>query len=234
LVLAAGHGTRAEASGLVGPKPFLELDGQSIVGRLLMQLERSAVMRTLVVAVRPEHRVAVDALVDATVSLPTTVVECATESSIETLHAGLSEVNTPVTVVLAADLVVRTDEMTDFLVDAVAAMATDRSIMAVQPIGACLQASRGHFKIGPDGYLTCAATDAGYASEGPRVFASEPLVDAIGTSTVQRFTGILSLVEGLLHAGGHMRGLPLRTVMDIDDRDDLELARRLVENGTLK
>jgi len=235
VVLAAGQGARATASGLVGPKSLLRVGKQAVLARLMTQLERTRVVDATVVAVRPEDRAALEDAIRDTSVLPATFVECSTVSSIETLQLALDRVDTASVAIVAADLVVRSEELIRFLVDAVALLAADLSLVGVQPIGAEVQSSRCQLGISPNGYLCCAGAAAGpvVASEGPRVFVSDWLKTTLALYGPPEPVGMWSLVEGVLEAGWPMRGLPMRRVMDIDDSEDLALAWRLVDDGTL-
>lgn len=233
VVLAAGQGNRAAASGLVGPKALLAFDGRSLLQRLLVQLHQSQIVSSSIIAVRPQDRVAIEHEVESASAIPFSLVECSTNSSAETLQHALFPADGPVVVVTAADLVVRTDQLIRFLEASFGALAADPELESVQPIGADLGVSRCRFRVDGSGYLLPGDDGDTVPSEGPRVFLARPLRVAIESRPELSPDGMTSLVQHLLRSGWRMRGVRLRAVMDIDDRDDLDLANSYLASGRL-
>jgi GTP:adenosylcobinamide-phosphate guanylyltransferase len=231
VLLAAGQGTRARASGLSGPKFLLRLDNEPLIVRLLKQLDLSKVFSSAIVTIRPEHREFSEHAAAAAVSLPTSFIEIANESSIETLRTVLPRVKTRIVVVIAADLVVETTDVVDFLRSAVSAMESESTLGSVQPIGAVLQPTRGKLMVGPESIISVSGEAA--QSEGPRVFTADLLETVLHSTITYEWSGVLHFVEYLVQAGWRMRGMPLHRVMDVDERKDLVFAESLIENGLL-
>jgi molybdopterin-guanine dinucleotide biosynthesis protein A len=233
VVLAAGHGHRAAASGLVGPKALLTFGGRSLVQRLLIQLDQSRMVSSSIIAVRPQDRVSIEYEVQSASAMPYSMVACSTGSSAETLQHAMLRAHERIVVVLAADLVVQTEELVRFLGDSIGALAHDPEVMSVQPVGADLSDSRCRFMVDEGGYLLPDVDGDTVPSEGPRVFLARPLSAAMEDRPDLRQNGMTSLVQYLLRSGWRMRGVCLRAVMDVDDRDDLYLANSYLANGTL-
>jgi len=224
LILAAGAGSRLVNSGLVTPKPFLEVGARTLVDRAVAVLDDLGAS-TLTCLVREEHAVAAAALVGARAR----IIPCATPSSLHTLALGFAALPPGPVFCTLVDSVMRTEDWRRvFAVTAADLAAGADAVITVTPFAddeRPLYVTRG-----PGGRVdrvtdlpilpVCVAGGVYGFGEEARTLTTDLL--RRGRS---RLRSLLTLMVAL---GLDVTSTMVERIVDVDRRADLDAARELL------
>jgi NDP-sugar pyrophosphorylase family protein len=224
LVLAAGAGSRLVTSGLVTPKPFLEVGARTLVDRAVAMLDDLGVS-TLTCLVREEHAEAATALVGQRAR----VLPCNTPSSLHTLALGFAALPPGPVFCALVDSVMRVEDWRRvFAVTAADLAAGADAVLAVTPFAddeRPLYVARG-----PGGRVhritdqpilpVCVAGGVYGFGDEARVLANDLL--RRGRSRLR------SLLTAMVSLGLDVTSTLVPRIVDVDRRADLDTARALI------
>jgi NDP-sugar pyrophosphorylase family protein len=226
LVLAAGSGSRLVTSGLVTPKPFLEVGARTLVDRTVAMLDELGVT-SLTCLVREEHAAATATLVGARAR----IIPCATPSSLHTLALGFAALPPGPVFCALVDSVMRVEDWRRiFAVTAADLGAGADAVLAVTPFAddeRPLYVARG-----PGGRVV-------RVSETPvlpvcvtgGVFGFGDEARMLAADLVRRGRSRLrSLLTLMVTLGLDVTSTMVERIVDVDRRSDLDAARALLSS----
>lgn len=224
LVLAAGSGSRLVTSGLVTPKPFLEVGARTLVDRAVATLDALGVS-TLTCLVREEHAATTATLVGGRAR----ILPCATPSSLHTLALGFAALPPGPVFCALIDSVMRADDWRRvFAVTAADLAAGADAVLTVTPFA---DDERPLYVAREPGGRVNRVTDTpvlpvcvvggvyGFGDEA-RILAAD-LVRRGGS----RLRSLLTLMVTL---GLDVTSTLVERIVDVDRRSDLDAARALL------
>jgi choline kinase len=223
LVLAGGEGSRLRSSGVV--KPLLELGGQSLVARLVLQLGELG-CAPIVCMVREEVAEAVQARLHGT-GAAVSVYPCNTPSSLHTLDLGLERLpEGPVFCSMVDTLMAPSDWRLVHDAARNGLHAGADGILAVTPF--VDDEAPVYAQCAPDGRVLRLGSEpgdpvrvtGGVYGFAPR--ARDAAREAVqrGDSKMRRF------LAGAIDAGLDFRSAVVARILDVDRPEDFEMAKR--------
>jgi NDP-sugar pyrophosphorylase family protein len=224
-IIAAGHGERLRAAGLVTPKPLLPVGGRPLIARTIA-VAKAAGAESVACIVNAETDQVRRFLEDADLGLPVEILQRTTASSAESFLALRPYVDDAPFLLLTVDAVVAPRAVADLvararaLPDAAGVLGVTSLVDDEKPLWAELDASDRIRSLGD-------AARARHVTAG--VYFLDPLVyalpDAAPAGTWSAFRAIL----GALLAHGHrLYGYDVGATVDVDRPEDIDAAERLL------
>ncbi len=225
-IIAAGHGERLQQGGVFTPKPLIPIGNETLIGRVIRAAGhvKATSVGCVVNGLKPE---VADYLRSSSWPIPVELVVKTTSGSMESLFALAPLLWDEPFLLFTVDTVFEFRALERFLAEARetqghGALAVTSFVDDEKPLWAKLDNDRKITALGenaqPSPYVT-----AGFYYFSPDIFSMTDAARARRMSALRQFLGLL------LEGGFVLSGIPVQKTVDVDHAEDIEKARRYLE-----
>jgi NDP-sugar pyrophosphorylase family protein len=224
-IIAAGHGERLRAAGIVTPKPLVEVGGQPLIARAI-ETARGAGATSVACIVNAEGDEVRRFLERGTFGLPITIVQRTTASSAESFLALRPALDGDAFLLLTVDAVIAPPAIRDLVVyagarpDAAGVLGVTTLVDDEKPLWA---------ELGEAGRIRSLADPVRARHVTAGVYFLKPVVYSLANARgSENWSAFRAFLAALLAHGHPLYGYDVGDCVDVDRPADISAAERLL------